>query len=239
MARRPSRPIYRNSIGKMIESLSFLSSVDTMLMEGVPASDVAKYIQEEMGELKDQDSKALANALRARKRQKEEVARALSGQLGAEADDEGVEAEVEETPKHEKPGLLVKTLYARTKGGIRDLLELEAMYLTQRDRIDRMVETEARQGIFAKDVGQEIIFAKELILARVKTKKDLGIDDKSDTPELDIRKYSEQTVGVLSSPESRHRVLNLLERLAKSGKLKVEAEPEEQIALPPPPSSDE
>lgn len=225
----------------MIEGLTFLSSIDTMLLEGVSAPDVAKYIQEEMGELKDVDPKALASALRVRRRQKEEVAHAFSGRMAAEA--EGDEPEVVNTRAAVKPSLMSKKLAERQgKGGIKDLLELEALFLSQRDRLDRMVELEAKQGIFAKDVGAEILFAKEIILARTKVKKDLGVDDATDVPTLDMRRYSEETVGVLSKPESRHRVMSLLQRLSKMGKLKktqAEPESEDQIVLPPPTTTED
>lgn len=237
--RRPSQPDHKNSAGKLIENLTFLSNVDTMLLEGVAATDVALYIQQEMGQLVDLDPKSLANALRARKKQKEEVARAFSGRMADEVDGAaGVDPPVEvvET-KVVRPTLLAKKLYARTRGGIRDLIELEAMYLTQRDRVDRMVQAEGEQGIFTKDVGAEIIYAGQLIMMRVKTKHDLGIDDTGDTPELDMRKYSEKTIGVLSNAKSRHKIMSLLNRLARAADLSVD--PEEQIALPPPASTPE
>lgn len=242
--KRPSQPHEKNSIGLLIEKLSFLGNVDTMLLEGVSSADVAKYIQEEMGALADLDPKSLSNALRVRKKQREDTARSYAGSSRLpdpddddDDDDSGIgddsEVKVEE-PKVQKPSALAKSIYARAKGGIKDLLELEAMYLTQRDRIDRMVDLEHSRGIFAKDVGAEIMYAGQLIMMRVKTKHDLGLDDTSDTPMIDMRRYSEETVAVLSNPESRHRVMSLLQRLARLGKLKDAASEDEQIILPPP-----
>lgn len=247
MARRPSQPHKKTSIGLLIEKLSFLPAVDTMLLEGVPPPDVAKYVQDEMGALKEVEPKALANALRARKKQREDTVKAFSSlpdpDIDDDDDDDGSEEEVfgadeeEEISKKYKPSSLAKSIYGRVKGGIKDLIELEALYLSQRSRIDRMVSLERRHGIFSKDVGREIVFAGELLMMRVKTKVDLGLDDTSEMPHLDLRRYSETTVGVLSNPESRHRVLSLLQRMARLGKLKSEnpqGVEEEEIVLPLP-----
>ena len=59
--------------------------------------------------------------------------------------------------------------------------------------------------------------ANDLLMARVAVKKEFGLidGDQKFREQLDIKGYSEKTVKTLSNPESRHRVVVLVEKLAK------------------------
>jgi hypothetical protein len=240
--RRPSRPKGSKSAAKLIEDLPCLVEVDRMLMEGVTAPDVAKYIQEEKSELLDVSQDALAKALSARRRKRQQS----TGWWGADPDEEENEGDElrEEMRKYRRlpqtPSRVVqnKGLYDRTEGGIRDMIELEGAFLAQRDRVDRMMELEALSGAFsdlttkAIDSMTEILWKR--IQARAKMNESASGDDLSFN--LSIRRYSQQTMEVMSNPESRHRIMSLLERLARFGKSRVPLPP---VSLPLPQSTPE
>lgn len=235
--KRPSRPGTKSSVAKLIEKLPFLETVDTMLLENTPAADVAKYILDEQGALPGTNPKTLTNALLARRKQKLETEG--FGFVHAVRNEDMVnyreELGLDPSPRRapHAPRTLVRALYSRTKGGIKELLELEILYLAQRDRIDRIMEMESAVGAFHDRGGMEIAIAADILMKRVQAKNKFGLGEGDEFElRLNVRSYSKNTAEVLSRPESRHRVMSLLERMTRLGQLKGMTDV--QIALPPP-----
>ena len=212
-----------------------------MLLENVPAPDVAKFVQETKKELTDVNSRTLSNALSARRRQRQEK----SGWWGTEPSEDEDEplVDMEKLRMYRRmpqtPTRLIKTknLYDRTEGGIRDMIELEASYLAQRDRVDRLMELEALSGAFSDMTTRAFDSMNETLWKRIqaRAKMNLGDGDSFDF-NLSIRNYSQRTMEVLSNPESRHRIMSLLERLARFGKSRIPLPP---VSLPLPQSTAE
>ena len=226
---RPKRPAKKGLI-QQIEALPCLNNIDTMLLEGMSAPDIAKWIHEEQEVLLDFDRDSIAAALQLRRRQKQTAARQYHAHADEEADDdfyeEGGEAIVARRPKREvvRPSFIAKSLYDRTRESMDEIIEYEALYLAQRDRVEHMMVLEGDRGIFARDVGEEVKIAGGLLKDRVRARKDLGqIGSKtnSDVPQMDMGRYSSNTVKALQSPESRHRVIDLVQRMARLGKIKT------------------
>lgn len=245
-------PSTRGSVGKQIENLACLATVDVMLLEGVALADVAKFIQQDQGELTDVPEKTLANALGARRLQRIEV----DGYYGVgrpELDHDALDDSIPEKDAGPPmrggyrrpavtPGALTKTLYKRAEGGIQHMLELEALYLASRDRVDRWMELEAEVGGFSDKCGSELVNAAKILGQHFEVAQELGLIESGERLKvsLDIRKYSKGTAEVLSKPESRHRVISILERLAKhAGRPQrvIEVEAGAPIALPMPKAS--
>lgn len=217
----------KSLLEKRVKNLSCVEQVDSLLMQAVPLTDVVKYIQQDRGELADIDSIQLAAALSARRRSKY----AEMGWWGAVFDDE---ATPEPRMRLSAPGALAKTLYARVEGGIKDLLELEALYLTQRERVDRMIESEAQHGAFSEKTKEEILAAKEILGERRDWMKSLGLVgglDAAAESEQKFKAYSQGTIDALRNPEARTRVVSLVDRLSKLGRLKA---PLPDVELPSP-----
>ena len=96
------------------------------------------------------------------------------------------------------------------------------------------MELESAVGAFHDRGGQEIAIAANILMQRVQAKDKFGLGEGDEFElRLNVKTYSESTAEVLSKPDSRHRVMSLLERLARLGKLKSMVE-SQQIALPPP-----
>jgi hypothetical protein len=230
----------RPSISKLIENLDCIDTVDVMLLEGTPASDVARFIQQDQGELTEVNEKTLATALLARRLQRQEVTKWFGAKQTSGGD------EMPKAGSYRRAAItrrtLVDSLYNRTKGGIREMLELEALYLALVDRIDRMMELESELGAFSEDTGKEIQIAAKILVARYKIAKDLGLTEGTEgfRQSMDFKTYSERTVQILSNPESRHRVISLVERIAAHARgpsVRTVPEPKSVIALPMPRAS--
>jgi hypothetical protein len=230
MANEKGPPASRASVARLIESLDCLDTVDTMLLEGTPAIDVARFIQQDQGELAQINEKTLANALIARRHQKQEVI-GMAGRHDVTGSGAGTAAPRQAS---KTPGTLIHSLYNRTKGGIQEMLEMEALFLAQRDRVDRAMETENELGALSEDTGKEIERAASILMDRFNITHKLGLTENGDNfrLNLDIRGYSERTAEILNNPESRHRVISIVERIAAHAKRAMPTEPE--IALPLP-----
>lgn len=211
-----------------------------MLMEGISAPDVAKYIQEEKSELVEVSAEALAKALSARRRKRQQS----TGWWGSDPDQEEDEGDAlrEELRQYRRmpqtPGRMSRSgLYDRTEGGIRDMIELEATYLAQRDRADRLMELEALSGAFSNLTAQALSDMGETLWKRIQARAKMNEGQSGDLNfNLSIRNYSEKTMKVMSNPESRHRIMSLLERVARFGGSKIPLPP---VNLPLPQSTPE
>jgi len=239
MANEKGPPASRASIAKLIENLECLETVDVMLLEGTPAPDVAKFIQRDQGELPSVDERSLSNALLVRKHQRIEAGDWYGANKLRISDDGAEEVKPGSYRRPAKtPSSLVKSLYSRTEGGIREYLELEALYLAQRDRIDRLMELESEIGAFSDQLSKEMAVANDIAINRHKIAKDLGLTGSESRLLNDFKGYSERTSAVLRNPESRHRVISIVERIAAHARrgLPKEVEP---ISLPLPKVADE
>lgn len=102
-----------------------------------------------------------------------------------------------------------------------ELGELAELYRVQRRRIDRLAEIEAESGRPAAQMAREIQVATQILIAREQIKIDLGLDGvakrAAEDPRISLVGYSENTQRVLSNPESRHRVMAIMERLTRMG----------------------
>jgi hypothetical protein len=218
-AKRPARPRSGQKVGKLIEALPFLDEIDVMLLENVPASVVVKFIQAQKGELTNVNPESLANALLARRRQKQETHTWWGVPPPEEEDESELLAKINYRRAPITPTAISRRIYDRVEGGIKDMLELEAHYLAQRDRCDRLLELEAQSGAFGDITTKAMDSACETLWKRIQARAKMN-EGKTDGVEvsLSIKNYSQQTVEVLSNPESRHRVMSLLDRLVRFGK---------------------
>lgn len=239
------------SIRLLIDNLPFVKVVDLMLLEGTPATDVAKVIQLDQKALVDVHTPSLVNALLRRKDRIRKAALEKSGEdtkrwfgtadddIDDEGEDEGpdgVEGTVGRLPgdvgefKHLLPSTIARNLYERVvENNVDELVETEALYMAQRARIDRLIEKEMQANGYIDTLQKEIGVAMNLLVNRVKMKEVMGLTtgDAKFREQLDLKGYTDKTVKTLSNPESRHRVINLMDRLAKVEQKKLAREAEE------------
>lgn len=196
---------------RAIEGLWFLGEVDERLRRGEPAEMVAEYVVG-MGALVDVERHRLVSALRRRQVR-------LAGKSAVEAG------------MHRRwvgaagDGVVVKGKVGRQAGeGLDELVELESLYRCVRDRLERLLALEEESGRYMSQLSRDIQAASELLAKRFEMRERLGMVDgcgrdgaAERARELADAGYSGRTVEVLSNPESRHRVVALVERLARVG----------------------
>jgi hypothetical protein len=201
------------TIAEKIEELSVIDDIDDMLREGLSCNDVAKFIQFGLEELTDVKSAVLKKELL---RRRKEVLRVKPRPVY----DERLAAIIPE--KNRKPSVLSYKRYEKTTKAMDRLIELEALYLSQRDRLDYLVEKEMEHGYPFEMTGREFLVAAKFLELHGKEERAIleaaGIGLAHD--KLDIKGYSEETSEVLQKPDSRRRVVSIVERLkrVKGGK---------------------
>jgi hypothetical protein len=102
-----------------------------------------------------------------------------------------------------------------------EVKELARLFEIQAERINRLVERD-RAGDPVPYFSREIEAATKLLIANYRIKEALGLvgppAQEDAMAKLQFTKYSQRTVEVLSNPESRHRIMSLLERVVRYGK---------------------
>jgi len=202
---------YRNraTIGQMIEELSFVVSVDRMLLEGAKLRNVAIYIQNEQQELTEIKESTLVTALRGRR-----------AMLVRDCDDDDDEQLPEIVPEPALPTQVLRSLSGKD-GSLNEVIELEVMYLTARDRIERMLQAEHKAGLFSEKMANEFKMAADMLAKRFEMRDRLGLVGRSGSIDarVSLDGYSKETSKTMNHPESRRRIVSLVDRLRKVGKL--------------------
>jgi hypothetical protein len=225
-------------VAQLIENLPFLETVKKMLLENTSASDVATFIQDDQEALLDIKHKTLVNALAEKRRalieEMNSMARTEAGVRGEiqaenvpEWYDTGRDDEVD---KVALPSAMARAAYKRVKEGVEELHELEGLYLSARERLDRLIEREHQVNVFSDMTAKEFSTAADLLMKRVTVKEKLGILRGDTAGRGDVRDfdgYSRETAEVLNDPRSRRRVISIVERLKANQKAMLAKEEDE------------
>lgn len=227
-----------NTVAERLEELDCIDDVDEMLLDNSAATDVARFIQRTMMQLKEVAHSTLTAALRTRAKALKVLAAEAAAKAEAEPD-QAIEQEI--IPFHpattgplleidddneivgdpsRSPTVLARTMYARYVGGFDTLLEFETLYLAQRDRIGRMMAIEERLGVPLESTVMEFKEARMILQAHTKAKVALGLSGSEDRLRLtlDIKstraKHGDAVAEVLESPTSRHKLLTMVKAMA-------------------------
>lgn len=213
-----------------IEHLGCVKTVDTMLLEGAKPVDVARFIQIDNKMLTGVSEATLANALSQRKKALQDAMEsATSGYeedggtedgdetLGDSDDWEGIR----KSPN--RVSAIANKVYERAQSGVQEILELEAIYLTSRERVDRALDLEHTKQIYIKDLSKDLASLGSLLVQMHRVKKDLGITTRSaKSITSNFKGLSEKTALTLGTPESRRKVIDIVDRLARRGQMKFD-----------------
>lgn len=191
------------SVAQQLAELEDVNAIDIALVEGVKAADLARELQDERGLFQDVRTDTLARELSRRHQRRLEAA----------------------WPPCTEPPSVAGQL-EKSSGPLAELKNVEALAQVQLVRVDRALAIEHRSGRIGRQAGQEIERAAKLLSESVRLKVLLGVDLATDEPHIvnDFKGLSRATSEVLQRPESRHKVLSLVDRLAKRGKLKFNLE---------------
>lgn len=211
------------SVVEQIALLSCIEEVDQMLLGEATTADIARFIQIERGELTDVNERTVAKALGDRRRDLLMEASAIV-EADEEADD-GETAAMQDAIRPRMPGAIARGAYRKMRLGMDALIELESLYLSARDRIGAIMEWEADNQRFYGDMHKEFATAAGIIEKHAKLSTELGGLGGQDrfSMRLDIKgvrhRHGATIADVLAKPESRHKVLALLDQLRDLGQL--------------------
>jgi hypothetical protein len=197
------------TISQRLNELSIIDDVDEMLREGVSTGDVAKFIQLGLEELIDVKAGSLGDALARRRKTIMEVhpSPLIDPRLAA----------IMPVGAARRVACLSRNQYVKTNQGMDRLIELEALYLAQRDRLDNIITKENELGFPFEMTDRTMLTAAKLIELHGNQEKAI-FDRLGDGPsheKLDLKGYSEETAETLQKPDSRRRVVSIVERLKR------------------------
>lgn len=200
------KPKSRSSRFERIRSLKCYDEVYKRLCSGWPATELARFIQEERKECTDIKRMHLEHLLRDYR--KEVPASALVAQRFPEVFDEAKEKIAE---------------------SLDELSELEELYRIQMHRIGIDFKTETKINKLMPSMTSEIREARQILESIAEIKMDLGIHQRAPMKhEVEVEgqveatisedmmaKYPDAVRAVLENPESRRKVHGLVERFLK------------------------
>lgn len=198
----------RLTIAQRLTELSVIDDVDDMLRDGISVGDVAKFIQLGLEELTDVKQNTLAKVLGQRRK-------AIMEALPSQPVDPRLAAII--PTEGRRVAVLSRNQYMQTVKAMDRLIELEALYLAQRDRLDTIITKEIELGFPFEMTDRTVLTAAKLLELHGKQEKELldRIGDGPSHEKLDLKGYSEETAATLRKPDSRRRVVSIVERLKR------------------------
>lgn len=200
----------RLTIAQRLSELSIIDDIDDMLRDGVSTGDVAKFIQLGLEELTDVKTNTLTRSLSTRRKAIMDVqpTAPLDPRLAAIIPVQG-----------RRVAQLSRNQYVAVNKSMDRLIELEAIYLAQRDRLDTIIQKEQDLGFPFEMTDRTVLTAVKVLEVHGKQEQEL-LDRLGDGPSheaLDIKGYSKETAETLQKPDSRRRVVSIVERLKRVG----------------------
>lgn len=198
------------TVRERLVRLTAIDDVDEMLLEGMSARDVAKFIQLGLAELTDVKEQTLVNELG-------KYNKTLEGRLSPSQKEAFAEMVPENIFGCRRPGVMARDQYRTQRQGIDRMIELESLYLAQRDRVDALMLQEQTEGELCAVTDRAVVAAAKLLEQHCREEQQL-LDRAQGGPaheKLEIHGYSEETAEVLAKPDSRRRVISIVERLRR------------------------
>jgi hypothetical protein len=215
------------TVADCIQDLGRIKDIDAMLREGMPPVEIADFIQLTLREILHVERGTLADALRNR----------MKGLPPKELTDDEFPAAAcpaallgtndgNDPPR--SPGRLARSQYKKARKGLDTSIELESLYLYQRDRLDWMAGIENDEGTPSPFIADEIKVAQKLLATIADVKKSAGPAMARLGFSLEIGEMQEGSPGtvmqnnisrVMSNPASRHRILSLVDKFRRIGAL--------------------
>ena len=198
----------RLTIAQRLSELSIIDDIDDMLRDGVSTGDVAKFVQLGLEELTDVKPNTLGKVLGQRRKAimdvqpKPPVDPRLASIIPAEG---------------RRVAVLSRNQYTQVNKAMDRLIEFEALYLAQRDRLDTIITKEIELGFPFEMTDRTVLTAAKLLELHGKQEKELleRLGDGPSHEKLDLKGYSKETAATLQKADSRRRVVSIVERLKR------------------------
>lgn len=193
------RPSSRDYGYERVRELKCFQEVYDRILDGWPIAEIARFIQDIKKESLDVTKAGLMAAL------------------------QGFRASLPpgELAKKRMPGLLANAAN-EVEAGLDEMREMEKLYRLQMNRLDIDIENEKKIKKLLPTTGQEVRIAREILSNYAELKMDLGLSkrhigqmdvDARLMADVAVRYNKTEVTTVLNDPQSRKRVLGLVERL--------------------------
>ena len=180
---------------RAIRGLDCWDSLEDMIRSGSTVSDVVRAIRDE-GLLPEYADNTLITALC------------------------GIREHIDVEDRKVHPGTVVhaKSAFRRLEGGVDECVELEYLYVAQKERVRRMLDLETKTEGFMPRLGDEIETAAGLIERRAKLRMGFNLVGQA-TTRVDQNeakaKFGSQVAAVLARPDASRRILSLLSKIQR------------------------
>jgi len=194
------------TVADRLGDLKSINDIDDMLLEGSSAPDVARFIHIGLKRLEDVPEQTLVEALKLRRTALREE----------QEEDFPARNVSEDSTRARSPGKLARLNYFQMRRQMDEMIELESLFLSLRDRIDALVAKEGEMGVPFEHTHREYLAAAKLLREYREARLAMvghGMDEVS--LKLSVRGYSQRTREVLAKPEARRRVFSVIERLTR------------------------
>lgn len=226
-----------------LKSLKCFLEVRQMLLGGWPALEVARFVRDVRGEGTDVAEVTLSAEISAYRRSLP-PAELLAGvppssTSTGDGGGGGVAPAVlgaSGTPVVTRLPLAFTHAAKRVREGLDELKELERLYGIQMERVEIDFATEKKIGKLFPSMTAEIRAAREILEKRAQLKMDLGLDERhlgrlevdTNAPPVVVERYGAEVVKhAVASPESRRKLLGVVERLTQLQQLRDRVSPGE------------
>lgn len=202
------------SVKNELASIPEIREVDALIRARISITDVARFVQDRLGRMKNVPPDSMRTAISER-----------MATLKAEDASGRVHSATESPTSPRKPGVLAATLYDRVASGIDALVEIDALYLSQRDRLGWLIGKENGEDEYNEKIHKEFRVAVGILETRAELQERLGLTGGASKDSLEVSlklkgvrtRHGVTTAEVMANPESRQRVMNLAQQLIGLG----------------------
>lgn len=215
-----SKPPARETVALDVRAFRCHEEVRRQIVNNVPLSQVASYIQDEQHEGNEIQSRSLVRAL---ERYRETI------------------PPIEFVDARGRPGTAFAKAVEALRTGIDEVKEIESLYALQMERVRKLKKTEdGFPTVNFPGLTQDIRVALELLNASAKLKMELGITEHHlGKAEVDVNVTLEHAIAAtpppiqraMRNPESVHRVLAVLNRARSVAVMEAKNEPSEPVVV--------
>lgn len=208
MGARRSR-VGRKSLIDRFQQIPEAEELKEMLLGGASISETADILQNGWGHFRENTRNTIASMLYTYRKK----LRDAGGELPPQEDNR------RESLSRRAITKVVRRRYDKVIASIDKMIELEALYLVQRDRLEWLLEEEQKAGVPYANMSRDFVAATNTLLAHLKCESAvISVPEEEKIAAVSFDRYSENTAKALANPESRRRVVSILERIQRNAR---------------------
>jgi hypothetical protein len=206
MGTRKSRIGHKSLADRLLE-IPEANELKRMILDRNRITDIADVLQQEWGHFCEHTRESLVRQLYAYRRK-------LLKEEGAGT---GVDTGGNLISHRRAITKIIRKRHDKVLDSVDKMIELEALYLVQRDRLEWLLEEERKENVPYQGMARDFLAAANTLLAHLKCEAALLVPEEDEKGAIaNFDRYSENTAKALANPESRRRVVSLIERIQRN-----------------------